>query len=246
MALEFNIDPASTEDEFVHNIKRVMQQMQESLPDDLEIVVTPVAHFTKKHMAEQPDEARELGCNPDFNAWDGGKANPRPNGDVNFRTGAGHIHIGWTTDADINDPRHLEACQILVKALDNTLGALACLFDDGVKRRQLYGAAGAYRPKSYGVEYRVLSNAWLKDEETMRWVYRTVCKVFEELRTHRLSQYLVQMPAPHSKALKVKDPKTGLVGRLLRHFVRHQGYTPPPNTYPKGVDFNSFAAYEWV
>jgi hypothetical protein len=35
----------------------------------------------------------------------------------------------------------------------------------------MYGKAGAVRAKSYGVEYRVLSNFWLKSEELMGEVY---------------------------------------------------------------------------
>jgi hypothetical protein len=38
-------------------------------------------------------------------------------------------------------------------------------------RRELYGKAGAFRPKPYGVEYRVLSNRWLNSEALIRWVY---------------------------------------------------------------------------
>jgi len=31
--------------------------------------------------------------------------------------------------------------------------------------------AGACRPKEYGVEYRVLSNFWLRTDEFIEWVY---------------------------------------------------------------------------
>src|SRR3546814_7881426 len=45
----------------------------------------------------------------------------------------------------------------------------------------MYGAAGAFRTKPYGVEYRVLSNAWLKDSNLMSWVYKNTILGFNAL-----------------------------------------------------------------
>ena len=46
--------------------------------------------------------------------------------------------------------------------------------DSCTKRREMYGQAGAYRPKSYGLEYRVLSNFWLQSDDYIKWAYNTV------------------------------------------------------------------------
>lgn len=171
MALEFNIDPASTEEQFVHNITSVMETLKSMVPG-YDLIATPVAEFGHDYIKAQPREALELGCDPDFNAWLNGKVNPRPQGDNPFRTGAGHVHIGWTKDADIYNKVHVEAGIMLTKQLDYYLGLPSLLYDGNSKRRTMYGAAGAFRPKSYGVEYRVLSNAWLNDPKLMAWVYR--------------------------------------------------------------------------
>ena len=45
----------------------------------------------------------------------------------------------------------------------------------------MYGKGGAYRRKSYGAEYRTLSNAWLLSKERMAWVYRNAVKGMEAL-----------------------------------------------------------------
>lgn len=180
MALEFNIDPAKNEREFVENITGVMKIMAGMVPE-YELVPVPVAKFTEAVMKKQPKEALELGCEPDFCAWKDGQANPRPDGAVNFRTGAGHVHIGWTDGVDINDPGHMEACIMAAKQLDYYLGLGSLVYDSDTKRRTMYGAAGAFRPKPYGVEYRVLSNAWLQSEELMAWVYRTTTKAITDL-----------------------------------------------------------------
>ncbi len=39
------------------------------------------------------------------------------------------------------------------------------MYDKDTERRGMYGKAGAFRPKPYGVEYRTLSNAWLSNDE---------------------------------------------------------------------------------
>jgi hypothetical protein len=43
---------------------------------------------------------------------------------------------------------------IISVVLDNT--------PESVERRKLYGKAGCHRPTDYGIEYRALSNYWLK------------------------------------------------------------------------------------
>lgn len=217
MALEFNIDPAKNEREFVENITGVMKIMAGMVPD-YELVAVPVAKFTEAVMKKQPKEALELGCEPDFCAWDNGEANPRPNGDVNFRTGAGHVHIGWTNGVDTSDPGHLEACIMATKQLDFYLGLGSLVYDTDTKRRTMYGAAGAFRPKPYGVEYRVLSNAWLQSEALMAWVYRTTNKAIKDLfdgkpayDTHAaLMRVLMKQAKPNSYHVRYFLDKCGV------------------------------------
>lgn len=170
MALEFNIDPAASVEEFSLNIKTVLAQLKAMVPD-CELAIQPVAEFGHEYMATQPEEARELGCDPDYNAYTG-LENTRPDGDRPFRTAAGHVHIGWDSGLDPHTPAHHEACGMVVRQLDYYLGVPSLLLDPDDKRRELYGKAGAYRPKPYGVEYRVLSNFWLKSDEAIEWVYK--------------------------------------------------------------------------
>jgi hypothetical protein len=212
MALEFNIDPAKNEKEFVENITGVMKLMGEMVPD-YELVPVPVANFTKLLLSKQPKEALELGCEPDFCAWNDGAANPRPNGEVNFRTGAGHVHIGWTNDVDINDPGHMEACIMVAKQLDYYLGLGSLVYDKETKRRTMYGAPGAFRPKPYGVEYRVLSNAWLGSEELMAWVYRTTITAVNRL--FKGEPAYLQQQALVRKLLVSPNPSMSWVRQML-------------------------------
>jgi hypothetical protein len=171
MALEFNIEPAKDIDEFEDNIELVMEHLKDMLPEGHTFAIQPTADFGRELIDAQPEEARALGCEPDFNAYTV-QENPRPNADAPFRTASGHIHIGWTQDEDPFDPDHFEACRMLTKQLDILLAVPSLLWDYDTKRRELYGALGAFRPKPYGVEYRVLSNAWLTNPLLIEFVYK--------------------------------------------------------------------------
>lgn len=174
MAAEFNIDPALTYAEFSRNVKSVMASLQEIIGDEYELVACPTAHFGKALIDAQPADARELGCEPDYCAWTG-KQNPTPDADLPFRTGAGHIHIGWTMGVDIALQQHKDICEHLIRNLDLYTVPFLKLEHDN-ERRKLYGKAGAYRLKEYGVEYRTPSNVWLTDDKSMRLMWDCVRK----------------------------------------------------------------------
>jgi len=169
MALEFNIDPAKNEDEFLFNVQEVFATLKQMVPE-YQVVATPVADFDINYLMAQPVEALELGCDPDYNAWSTA-ANERPDGDRPMRTASGHVHIGWTQNADKDSPVHQGMGQAAVKQMDFFLGLPSLLYDNDTRRRSMYGKAGACRFKSYGVEYRTLSNAWLNSEKLIKWVF---------------------------------------------------------------------------
>jgi hypothetical protein len=178
MALEFNIDPAETYAQFEDHMSTVLTSITNMVPG-YEIFIEPVADFGLEYIQAQPKEASELGCSPDFNAYTK-QANPRPAADTPFRTASGHVHIGWTSEPiDINDEGHLEACRALTKSLDVWLGLPSLVWDQDDRRRTLYGAAGAFRPKPYGMEYRVLSNKWIMDPLLRKTVFHNTIKAIE-------------------------------------------------------------------
>jgi hypothetical protein len=173
-ALEFNIDPASTVHEFIQNIKSVRATLESYVPG-FNVVAEPVANYNPDYwLYEVPPEAQTLGCDPDFNGWTM-EQNPRPEpGSKPFRTASGHVHIGWTNDQDVFDKEHYLECCKMARQMDYYLGIHSLIWDKDGTRRSLYGKAGAFRPKPYGVEYRVLSNRWLESEDLMAWVYNAV------------------------------------------------------------------------
>ena len=101
-----------------------------------------------------------FGCKPSFNVYDEkspiADADPRA---INIRSAGGHIHI--TLPEEKRTSAYVER---VVKSLDAILGVCSvAMFQkyDDPRRRLYYGRAGEFRITPYGVEYRVLSNAWI-------------------------------------------------------------------------------------
>lgn len=189
MAAEFNIDPASDYKEFSNNVSSVMKTLTSMLPKGYTLSAEPFAVFSEKVWEEAPDHAKVLGCTPDFNAWTG-DVNPPPDTSANprLRTASGHLHIGWTEDADFSDPQHILNCRDLVKQLDWYLGGWSLRIDEDPTRRLLYGKAGAMRFKPYGVEYRVLSNFWLKNGNRRMAVWNRMQQAIHDMRRNYIPE----------------------------------------------------------
>lgn len=225
MAAEFNIDPARTAKDFVHNIMEVMNELRKMVPDH-ELVIEPCVTFSKKVWDSVPKEAKILGCDPDYNAYTG-ELNKTPNSKVSFRTAAGHVHFGWCTNADPKNPGHFQACRILARELDYWLAMPASLLstsEGAIKRRKLYGQPGAFRPKPYGMEYRVLDNSWLQSPELIKWVFNQCHTVFKNLSN---KVFYHQKMGPYTKAALQE-------GRVLNPWIieelqNYQGMKFPPD-----------------
>lgn len=212
-AVEFNIDAASSAEEFSHNIMEVLKQIREFVPSKYEFRFDPSVDYLPKYFNALPKIATELGCEPDFDAYTKNVTQRNATNDAKpMRTGSGHIHLGWGNDFNINDPYHIWDCQAVVKELDNQFYSMAKVWDCDTRRELLYGKKGCYRPKKYGVEYRVLSNAWLKYPKLYPYLFTTSKNVIEAMSNNKIiaSSYdYVFLPqgSLENKSTKVKDSK---------------------------------------
>lgn len=172
MLAEFNIEPALTVDHFVHNINTVMGEL-ETILDGKKVEVLASHHFEKKVILASGKKALEFGCDPDFNCWTL-QANEKPNPRTELRTAGGHVHIGYDNPTEVNSANIARMCEFY-------LGLPSVLLDNDSERRNLYGCSGAFRFKSYGLEYRVLSNFWLATDELKGWVFNAAQNAVEDV-----------------------------------------------------------------
>lgn len=169
---EFNTKPSQTAEEFVRNHQLVMRDLSELMAEyDLQLSVQATAIYDEDQL--DSGQAREAGCEPDYNAWEDGRKNDRPQFNGGLRSCGGHVHVAFPKPNEYPTKR-LD----MVKVMDVLLGVPSIILDRNEERRKLYGKAGACRLKYKkfdhpydGVEYRVLSNFWLANDKLMAWVF---------------------------------------------------------------------------
>ncbi len=173
VAVEFATVPAANAEDLVKKIQETFRDVLVKIPTGHELEVKPSANFDSDQLKNE--EAQRFGCDPDYDAWVPMENEPPTPPNSNFRSCGGHIHVG-KVEGDGNDFLTDDWGKIrLVKAMDCLHGVISVLLDnskEAIDRRKLYGKAGCHRPASKernglydGVEYRVLSNFWLKSPE---------------------------------------------------------------------------------
>jgi hypothetical protein len=162
---EFNTVPSGCLAYQVDSIARSLKNLvnaakKTALPrHEVQLSSKTVINLHSSSFKDAKKEHIEFGCMPSYNAY-GDYPNLAEGAAVPFRMAGGHLHFGWP---ETTRPTR-ERCETMVKSLDMILGvftvALFHKYDDK-RRRMLYGRAGEYRKPPHGLEYRVLSNAWL-------------------------------------------------------------------------------------
>ena len=176
---EFNIPPCTNVEEWVHHInymKDYIRNFVKKVNPDYDILCKASAHVDKDQLRSK--EAKLFGCSVDYNVYTE-KPNPKPKGETtNLRSTGCHIHLGY------ENPSVFDSLMI-VRYMDLYVGLPSVLLDDDYERRQLYGKAGSFRLCPYGLEYRVLSGAFIADEKLMRFAFTQTIKAYEAYRYNK-------------------------------------------------------------
>jgi len=180
-AVEFNIPICKTTDEFVSSLHSALRQIRKIIPKKYEFKFTPTVEYNKEYFQKLPRIATEIGCSMDYQAYHRGRRRSPPAYIGSLCAGGGHLHIGWGEDLNTESPGHLFDCCELIKSVDTYFKSYEKFWDKDVRRKGLYGTLGAFRPKTYGVEYRGLSNAWLGYPELWPWIFNATKKIFKRL-----------------------------------------------------------------
>jgi len=129
--------------------------------DNVNASFSSVIEVSQEEMDSLSEKSKLLGCKPSHNMYDQAATVSCDGSTYRTRSAGGHIHIGLSRYSS-HLMKHREK---LVPLMDVLVGNTSVLIDRdpyAAERRKVYGRAGEYRLPVYGLEYRTLSNYWLK------------------------------------------------------------------------------------
>lgn len=160
VCLEYDVVPANNLKDFRDSVRDSVSQAEAfvlnamSPAKNISLLHYTVADFNSISGAPLEPSLYVFGCEPSESAWTGKKNHIDGSKTNKFRYAGGHIHLGFKEKLNKGEKR------ALVRTLDLLLGMRYCGVFANTQdryRTRLYGAAGSYRVKPYGVEYRVPS-----------------------------------------------------------------------------------------
>lgn len=123
----------------------------------------PVIEVLREELDSLGEKSRILGCAPSKNVYGHKRLEVDPIR-YRIRSAGGHLHLGLSGPFYL-PYKNLDERWRLVPILDLIVGNTCVMIDRDpgqVERRKLYGRAGEYREPPHGLEYRTLSNFWLR------------------------------------------------------------------------------------
>lgn len=200
---EFNIPPSSSKNEFVENINYCLDyfsQIVELTGENMKISEKASAYFPKNQLRTR--QAMEFGCSPDYNVY-AKSQNRRPFSNTNLRSCGGHIHVGYDNPSQ-------EKSELIVRLLDIFIGLPSISMDTDRDRKKLYGKAGSFRFKKFGVEYRTPSNFWIFRRESIEFIYDAVEKAMDVANNMPdLIPYIFEIGKQVEKAINEDNEELG-------------------------------------
>jgi hypothetical protein len=199
VAIEYNIPPCKTVTDWVFHHNFVKDYL-EVLVSGMGCTLAINASATLDESELDNDIARLAGCEPDFNVWEECINEPADLSTTNLRVCGGHISIGW------DNPTQEQQLD-MVKAMDATVGLESILLDSDTERKKLYGKAGCFRFREYGIEYRSLSNFWIKTDKSLQWAWNTTMKAIDLVNSGKIEEvkelgtYIVEAINTNNKEL---------------------------------------------
>ena len=168
--VELNPSPNPCRANLANEMKRHFQALKkklESMPD-IQASFSQVIDLPQDELDSLGEAAKVFGCAPSFNTHNQTASVKVDAATYLKRSAGGHLHFG------LNEHKLMMQERVrAVPLLDILVGNTCVLIDrdpGNRVRRENYGRAGEYRLPKHGLEYRTLSNFWLRSYQLMSMV----------------------------------------------------------------------------
>jgi hypothetical protein len=217
---EINPTPSNCRESLANQICYCFRNLKATLEQKglkFAVRVDPLVDITQAELDSLSADSRVFGCAPSVNVYTEGedKTSKIKVDAATYlkRSAGGHLHLGnyyqsfLSQQYDTYEYRDTHNCakrtekalkemaDVMVPILDIVVGNTCVLMDrcEGNKeRRANYGRVGEYRIKKYGLEYRSLSNFWLRSYPLMSFVFGMA----------RIAVHLVEQSTPENDYVK--------------------------------------------
>lgn len=192
VAAEFNTAPTSDADEFAFRVQYMLNYIKEAVHPNVPDPTRDAINI-RPYLRSIPEENTVLGCDPDLYVYDS-YAPTQSASDFDRFTG-GHIHIGWTENANVSDEQHRERCRQMASQLDVFVGVpLAYVRNTALanisnRRAFFYGLLGRYRVKRYGMEYRTPASYWTASPAAAKFIFNQSKIAFDLLQDGQMLNF---------------------------------------------------------
>lgn len=178
---ECTIKPSSNKEEFLNNIKESLYNFSK-LVHPYKLISKSAHYYDKSELFSE--KSFEISCDAEKCVYDLKVIHQDEQilRSTNLRTAGGHIHIG---DKILKDKYKALSC---VKMMDLFVGFTSIYLDknkDAVVRKKLFGKAGRFRDKNYGIEYRSISNFWLNNPYYAAFIFDLSCFVVDFIKSNK-------------------------------------------------------------
>lgn len=161
---EFNPEASDCRETFSNGLRTCFMRLDETIRGKkVEVDFGAAVNVDEEELGSLSEENQQFGCSPSFNTYGQADMTIKDASTYLHRSAGGHIHLG--THYANPQGEILRSPERVVPILDIVLGNTCVLLDrdlGNVERRKNYGRAGEYRTPQHGLEYRTLSNFWLR------------------------------------------------------------------------------------
>ncbi len=175
---EINPLPGRSKEEFIHNIVTIMNGLYKHLEGLYDLYIKDTHLFKETYLLNIGPKAFESGCDPFKSIYAISEEEEYENiisliDMEGWRYAGGHLHLSFKNPEDVDKWKLINLLDFYIN--NPIKKAMAPLpVKENTRYLSPYGKSGLYRDKIYGFEYRSPSNLWLRNEETIGWIWDSV------------------------------------------------------------------------